>query len=138
MSGPNPVDLVRSFYSRLAQGDVPGLLELLSAELEWTEAERFPYYGGTWRTPQAVVDGLLAPLGRDWSEFAATPERFIADGDEVVTLGAYHGTHRQTHRSFTAAFAHVWRVRERKLAGFTQYTDTAKVLEATPPAAPGD
>ncbi len=39
MSGPNPVDLVRSFYSRLAQGDVPGLLELLSAELEWTEAE---------------------------------------------------------------------------------------------------
>ena len=133
-----PVDLVLSFYSRLGQGDVPALLELLASELEWTEAERFPYYGGTWRTPQAVVDGLLAPIGRDWSAFAAVPERFITEGDQVVALGAYTGTHRQTQRSFTARFAHVWRVRDRKLAGFTQYTDTAKVLEATPRTALGD
>jgi MOSC domain-containing protein YiiM/ketosteroid isomerase-like protein len=133
-----PVDLVRSFYMRLGQGDVPALLELLASELEWTEAERFPYYGGTWRTPQAVVDGLLAPLGRDWSAFSATPERFIADGDQVVALGAYSGTHRHTHRSFTAAFAHVWRVRNGQLVGFIQHTDTAKVLEATPHTTLGD
>jgi MOSC domain-containing protein YiiM/ketosteroid isomerase-like protein len=106
---PKPVDLVRSFYTRLGQGDVPALLELLAPELEWTEAERFPYSGGTWRTPQAVVDGLLAPLGRDWSAFSATPERFIAEGDQIVALGAYSGTHRLTHRSFTAPFALVSR-----------------------------
>jgi uncharacterized protein len=136
MTAPNPVDLVRGFYARLAQADVPGILDLLAPELEWTEAERFPYYGGTWRTPQAVVEGLLAPIGRDWSAFAATPERFIASGDEVVALGGYRGTHRQTQRSFAAPFAHVWRVRGRKLAGFVQYTDTAKVLEATPTRRP--
>lgn len=126
-----PTDLVWNFYEALGRGDVAALVELLAPELEWTEAERFPYYGGTWRTPQAVVDGLLAPLSRDWSAFSATAQRFIAEGDQVVALGAYRGTHRDTHRSFTAPFAHVWRVRDRKLAGFVQYTDTAKVLEAT-------
>jgi len=39
-------------------------MALLSPDLEWTEAERFPYYGGVWRGPQAVIDNLFVPLGR--------------------------------------------------------------------------
>jgi ketosteroid isomerase-like protein len=30
----------------------------------------------------------------------------------------------------TSPFAHVWRVRDGRLASFNMYTDTAKVLEA--------
>jgi hypothetical protein len=41
------------------------------AEVEWTEAERFPYYGGTWHGPQPVVENLLAPLSNDWDDFSA-------------------------------------------------------------------
>src|SRR5712692_10281544 len=56
-----PVDTVRRFYDALGRGDVPSVLSLLDAQVEWTEAERFPYYGGTWRGPQAVLDNLLKP-----------------------------------------------------------------------------
>lgn len=124
------LDVVRSFYDRLGRGDVPGLLALLAPELEWTEAERFPYHSGTWRTPGAVVTGLLAPLGRDWSAFAARATEYLADGAHVVAFGSYSGTHRKTRRSFTAAFAHKWTVHGGKIVGFVQYTDTAKVLAA--------
>ncbi len=55
----NAVEIVRRFYDALGCGDVPSLLGLMPPEIEWTEAERFPYHAGTWRTPQAVVDGLL-------------------------------------------------------------------------------
>ena len=41
-----PVDTVRRFYDALGRGDVPSVLTLLDAQVEWTEAERFPYYGG--------------------------------------------------------------------------------------------
>jgi ketosteroid isomerase-like protein len=61
------LDTVRSFYASLARGDVPAVLALLDPGIEWTEAERFPYYGGTWRGPDAIVKGLFEPLGRDWN-----------------------------------------------------------------------
>jgi ketosteroid isomerase-like protein len=49
-----PIDTVRRFYDALGRGDVPAVLSLLDAQVEWTEAERFPYYSGTWRGPDAV------------------------------------------------------------------------------------
>jgi uncharacterized protein len=124
------LDIVRSFYASLARGDLPAILALLDADVEWTEAERFPYYGGTWRGPQAIVKGLFEPLGRDWSSFAVNAEHFVTEGDEVVNLGRYVGTHRRTRRSVTAAFAHHWTVRAEKIVRFVQHTDTAKILEA--------
>jgi uncharacterized protein len=127
----NAVEIVRRFYECLGRGDVPGLLALMAPEIEWAEAERFPYHAGTWRTPQAVVDGLLVPLRRDWSAFSATPTDYVAEGERVVAIGRYAGTYKATGRTFTAPFAHLWTVRGGKITGFVQYTDTAKVLEAT-------
>jgi uncharacterized protein len=125
-----PVDTVQRFYDALGRGDIPAVLSLLDAHVEWTEAERFPYYGGTWRGSQAVLDNLLVPLSRDWDGFSAKAHEFITEGNRVVSLGTYSGTFKKTGRSFSAAFAHVWTVRGDKLARFDMYTDTAKVLEA--------
>lgn len=125
-----PIDTVRRFYDALGSGDVPALLSLLDAQIQWTEAERFPYYSGTWQGPQAVVDNLLKPLASDWEGFSAKPHEFIAEGDRVVSLGTYSGKFKKTGRSFSAAFAHVWTVHGDKLTRFNMHTDTAKVLEA--------
>jgi len=123
-----PITIVRRFYDALGRGDVPAVLSLLDAQVEWTEAERFPYYSGTWRSPQAVLENVLKPLAADWAGFSA--HEFIAEGDRVVALGTYSGTFKKTGRSFSAAFAHVWTVRGERLASFNMHTDTAKVLEA--------
>ena len=125
-----PVTIVRRFYDALGRGDVPAVLSLLDAQVEWTEAERFPYYSGTWRNRQAVLDNVLKPLAADWAGFSAKAHEFIAEGDRVVALGTYSGTFKKTGRSFSAAFAHVWTVRGERLASFNMHTDTAKVLEA--------
>ncbi len=130
MTTTRPVDVVRRFYEALGRGDVAAVLGLLAPTLDWTEAERFPYYGGTWHTPEAIVHGLLAPLERDWEHFSARPESYVSEGERVVSLGTYRGKYRKTGRSMVAPFAHVWTVREGKVVGFVQHTDTAKVLEA--------
>ena len=124
------LNTVRQFYASLARGDVPAVLGLLDPKIEWTEAERFPYYGGTWHSPNEIVKGLFEPLGRDWSSFAVNAEQFVSEGDQVVSLGRYVGTYKATGRSVTAAFAHHWTVRGGKITRFVQHTDTAKVLEA--------
>ncbi len=125
-----PVKLVQKFYAALSTGDIPTILTVLDPDLEWTEAVRFPYYGGTWHSPQAVIDNLLLPIARDWEDFSAEVDDFIAQDDRVVSFGIYSGTYRQTGRSMSAAFAHLWTVRDGRLSHFAQYTDTAKVLEA--------
>lgn len=127
---PNALDTVRDFYRSLAGGDVPAVLSLFDSQIEWTEAERFPYYGGTWKGSAAIVEGLFEPLGRDWASFAVNAEQFVTEGDQVVSFGNYVGTHKATGRSMTAVFAHHWTVRDGKLVRFVQHTDTAKVLEA--------
>ena len=102
-----PIDTVRRFYDALGNGDVPTLLSLLDAQVQWTEAERFPYYSGTWQGPQAVLDNLLVPLSRDWEGFSAKAHEFIAEGDRVVSLGTYSGNFKKIGRSFLAPFAHI-------------------------------
>ena len=126
----NPTDSIRRFYEALGRGDVATVVSLLDSQVQWTEAESFPYYGGTWEGPEAVLNNLLIPLARDWEGFAASADEFIASGDRVVSLGTYTGTFKKTGRAVKAAFAHVWTVRSGKLTRFDMYTDTAKVLEA--------
>jgi ketosteroid isomerase-like protein len=125
-----PAELVRAFYAAVSRGDVPGVIGVLHPELHWTEAEGFPYYSGTWRSPQEVVDKLLVPLMRDWDNFSAVADDYIVEGDRVVSLGAYAGISKATQKAMRAPFAHVWQVADRKLARFNMYTDTWLVRRA--------
>lgn len=127
------VDLVRSFYATLARGDAAGLLTLLHPELEWTEAEGFPYFDGTWRKPEDVLTNLVVPLMRDWDDFSAHADDFIAEGDRVVSLGLYSGLSKVSGRRMRAPFAHVWRIADGKLKRFDMYTDTLLVHLAMQP-----
>lgn len=125
-----PADVIRSFYAALAVGDVPAVLALLHDELAWTESPHFPYYSGTWHSPQEVLDKLLVPIARDWVGFSALAHEFISEGNRVVSLGTYTGTFRPTGRSMSAPFAHAWTVTERRIARFDMYVDSMAVLAA--------
>ena len=126
----NPIEIVKSFYAALDRGDIPSALATLHNELEWTEAERAPYYTGTWHSPEDVSRKLFVPFLRDWEGFIITPHDFVASGERVVTLGAYFGTFKATGKAMTAPFAHAWVVRGDRISRFTQYTDTVKIREA--------
>ena len=125
----NNVDLIRGAYDAFAKGDVPTVLGLLSPDINWTEAEGFPY-GGTYVGPRAVLENVFMRLGTEWEGFAAVPHEFIDGGDSVVALGKYSGTYKATGKSFQADFAHVWKIKDGKAVKFVQYVDTALVQRA--------
>ena len=123
------LDGVRGAYDAFARGDVPGVLGFLSDDIEWTEAEGFPY-GGTYKGPNAVLEGVFMKLGTEWDGYAALPSEFIDAGDKVIALGEYSGKYKATGKRFRANFAHIWTLRDGKAIKFVQYTDTLKVHEA--------
>jgi ketosteroid isomerase-like protein len=113
----------------VAVGDIPTFLGLLDDKVEWTEAAGFPL-AGTYHGPQAVLEGVFARLGSEWDGFKVEATQLVAEGNEVVGLGAYSGTYKATGKSFSARFAHVWTVKNGKVVRFEQIVDSAKVNEA--------
>jgi uncharacterized protein len=122
-------ETIRGLYQAFARGDVPSVLGMLDPQIEWTEAEGFPY-GGTFIGQQAILNNVFMKLGTEWDGFKAEPEDFIEAGDRVVSLGAYSGTYKATGKSMRVPFAHVWTLRDGRPVKFVQYTDTLKVSEA--------
>jgi len=123
------LEAVKSVYSAFAKGDVPAVLGFLDANIAWTEAEGFPY-GGTYKGPNAVLEGVFMRLASEWDGFAVAPAEFIDAGETIVALGEYSGTYKATGKSFRAKFAHVWNIRDGKAVRFVQHVDTLLVHRA--------
>ena len=122
---------IQGAYEAFNRGDVPAVLAVMAEDVEWFEAEGMPY-GGVYHGPQAVLENVFVPVVEDVDGFAVTPEDYVTEGDTTVVLGRYSGTGKATGRSFDFRFAHVWEMRDGKLARFVQHADTAKFLEAVP------
>ena len=75
--------IVRTVYDAFGRGDIPAVLDCFHPDLVWIEAAG-GRYGGTYQGPQAVVDGVFAPIGSEWDGFLVEPERLVAEGDIVV------------------------------------------------------
>jgi ketosteroid isomerase-like protein len=123
------VHLIERLYQTFARGDVPGVLATFDPQIEWISAEGAPY-PGTFISPNAVLTHVFARIGSEWDGFRVEPAEFLDAGEHVVALGHYHGTYKATGRTMSAAFAHVWTVREGRVARFRQYADTRKMAEA--------
>lgn len=125
----NNKQIIENVYKSFETGDIPGLLETFDENIEWTEAEGFPY-GGTYTGADSILENVFMKLGSEWENFAAVPEEFLDAGDKIVVLGNYSGKYKETGKSMNIPFAHVWTVENGKIAKFVQYTDTLKVAEA--------
>ena len=129
--GGQSVEVVRSMYEAFGRGDVPAVLGAMAADIEWHEAEGMPY-GGVYHGPDEVAQKVFGPLLEDVPDFALTPEEFIPSGDTVAVVIRYTGTGKATGKALNLLVAHVWDVRDGKIARFRQFADTAKYLEVVP------
>ncbi len=124
----NNVNLIKNLYQAFAAGDIPAVLQSFDENIEWTEAEGFPY-GGTYRGGEAILDNVFMKLATEWNDFKAEPDEFLDAGERIVALGNYSGSYKTTVKSMNVPFAHVWALEDGKIIKFVQYTDTLKVSE---------
>lgn len=125
-------ELVQSLYEAFARGDAETVLGALHPEVDWREAESSPYADrNPYIGPREVGEGVFGRILSDFEGFTVTPRRLVAEGDTVVALGRYAGTHTGTGRELDAQFVHVWTVEEGTVTRFQQYTDTAQYQRVT-------
>jgi len=121
------LQIVQGVYESFARGDAAAVLAAMDPAIVWNEAEGFlyadrnPYVG-----PAAIAEGIFLRFATEWDGFQVTPQEFLEAGEAVVALGRYTGKHKASGVVMDAQFAHVWRLRDRKVTNFQQFTDTAQ------------
>ncbi|WP_341991946.1 nuclear transport factor 2 family protein [Azorhizobium sp. AG788] len=128
------LDLIRATYEGTSEENGRNLLAALAPDATWTEAEGFPY-AGTYVGPEAIIAGVFRRLGTEWTGYRAEVHTFLEDGARVAAFGVYSGTYNATGKSMRAAFAHLYEVKDDKIATMTQYVDSAMVRQALTPTA---
>ncbi len=120
---------IQALYEAFAAGDRPRILELFAPDIQWIQNEGFPN-GGRHVGAETVLDDVFAKFKVDWSTWRADVDHWLDAGDTIIALGNYHGTHKTTRQSMTAAFAHVYWIVDDRITRFQQYTDTRMIVSA--------
>lgn len=129
------IELVQSGYEKFGSGDIPGLLNLFTPDIDWStpHLEDAPYGGRVLGLEE--VGKFFSALGEaeDFAYFE--PTEFIARGDKVVVLGRAKATVRLTGRDYEIDWVHIFTIHEGKITNFAEFFDTAVVNKAFQKAA---
>ena len=132
MSEQQNTEIVREGYAAFGRGDIPALLDLLDDDIEWQAvigaAPHVPTAGR--RSGKQAVAEFFRILGQTVEFSRFEPREFIAQGDQVVTLGFYEGRSKATGRTFAEEFAMVDTFRNGKIVRFREYVNAAAINAA--------
>jgi hypothetical protein len=124
------VDTVQEAYAAVGRGDIPALLDLLTEDVEWAlQGPAVIPFAGTRYGREGVAE-FFSLLGEtvEFQEFE--PREFVAQGDTVVVLGFERNLIKPTGRTFEQEWAHVYTLRDGKVAKHRALEDTAAYIDA--------
>jgi len=130
MSERENIEVVQQNYATVVRGDIPGLLSLLTDDVEWKmPGPSVIPWSGVHRGPNQVAEffSLLAKT-LEFQQFE--PREFIAQGDTVVVLGYERSLVKPTGRTFEQEWVHVYTLRGGKIAKCRIFEDTAAQVVA--------
>jgi ketosteroid isomerase-like protein len=124
------IELLKQGYDAYGKGDIQRLLGMFAQDIEWDlpEVEGIPFTGKRHGLSQVFDVFRIMAECQEAREFK--PDRFIAQGDQVIVLG--HGTFsvKATGTEFSNEWCHVFRIAGGKVASFKEYCDTYKAVQA--------
>jgi uncharacterized protein len=124
------VELIQDAYAAFGAGDVQRLLGLMTPDIVWEfpAAKAIPW-AGTFTGPGEVARFFSALMEHSVPE-AFEPLHFVASEASVIALGRERFRVKSTGRTWACEWAHAFTVRDGKIAGFREYTDTAGIASA--------
>jgi ketosteroid isomerase-like protein len=128
----SPKELIEALYDAIKAKDFDAIREVCDPEIDWIQNKGFPG-GSRCHGVEEVISKVFQGLGREWESFAFQPDEIIGAGECVVVLGRYRGKHRATGNKLDAAAAHVYDVKDRRIARFRQFADTQEIVRAMQP-----
>ena len=122
--------LVQGVYAAFLNGDIPGVLNRLADDVEWTVGvpSQVPWFGA--RKGKAAVQEFFQTLGQEVDMTTLETTDYVAQHDKVIAFVRMEFTVKRTNKTVAQDIAMVWTVRDGAIAGFHTYEDTAAVIGA--------
>lgn len=123
-------DVVKQGYEALGRGEIPAMLDLMTDDVEWTlQGPSAVPFTGTRRGREGVAE-FFSLLGENLEFQQFEPREFVVQGDTVVVLGYERSLIKPTGRTFEQEWAHVYTLRDGRIAGGRFFEDTAALVVA--------
>jgi uncharacterized protein len=118
-------EVVQGTYEAVGRGDIPALLDLLTEDVQWTfQGPSTIPFAGARRGREGVAEFFSLVGGNlEFQEFE--PRKFVVQGDTVAVLGFERSLVKPTGRTFEQEWAHIYKLRDGKVAEFLALEDTA-------------
>ena len=124
------VEVVQETYEAVGRGDIPAVLDLLTDDVEWTlqGPSAIPFAGTRHGREGAAEFFSLVGKNLEFEQFE--PREFVVQGDTVAVLGYERSLIKPTGRTLEQEWAHVYTLRDGKIAKFRAFEDTAALVVA--------
>jgi ketosteroid isomerase-like protein len=123
------LQVVKDGYAAYGRGDIPGVLALLSEDIEWHIPGAGLPLAGTYRGHNGVAN-FFEKLALETDVLDFQPREFVAEGDRVLVIGWERTKVKATNRTLEADWVMAFTVRNGKVAKFREYTDTKAIAAA--------
>lgn len=120
------VRAARALYAGFADRDPAAILAALHPEFTGHVSAGMPLgVGGRHDGPSTMLREVWMPVAAAYDLVPEADELLPCDAGRVVAVGGYRGAARGTLAPIDAAFAHLLRIRDGRVAELVQITDTA-------------
>lgn len=122
--------VIEDIYGAFARGDIPFILERLSADAQFdnSDSAEMPH-GGTYRGKDEIGK-FFANIGGAIDVKSFEPKSYLSSGGEVMTTGVWSGVARSTGKSFKSQWAMRFILKNGKVTYAHVYEDTAVTAAA--------
>ncbi len=123
-------DVAQQTYAAFGRGDIPALLELLTDDVEWIlQGPSVIPWAGTRHGCDGVAEFFYL-LGENLEFEQFEPREFVSQGDTVVVVGYERSLVKPTGHTFEQEWAHVFTLRDGKIAKVRFIEETAAQVVA--------
>jgi uncharacterized protein len=124
------VPVIEQFYEAIERANPRALLATLTDDFVGRVSEGLPGIGGEHRGPSAMLNEAWIPAHQEYRAVPRPTEVITGDDGTTVVFGRYTGNPPATGTSFDAAFAHLFRLRDGRIAELRQVTDSNRWVTA--------
>jgi uncharacterized protein len=123
--GAENIQLIKGFYSAMAENDWTTARAVLDADIEWNEAGAPGlWFNGKRYGADVVFKEVIDPAYGKLERFELKMKKFYAVGQTVVAIGHFSGRGKITQLKLHAPTAQVWTLSNGKAVRFQGFHDT--------------
>lgn len=124
-------NFIHSLYDAFKRGEMKTILDSLDPSIEWAsngDAKIIPWGGR--RSGVAGVASFFKSLADNLDFEIFEPRDFFDAGDTAIVIGRTRARLKRQGGVFDCEWAHVFTVKNGKLARFREFYDTAAIVDA--------